>query len=74
MSRALDPKSIYQKMQQCADGIAINECDLKSTNNIDEVFDFITDEILPEIIKQLSYIQGLREKLRVEECEGGFYR
>lgn len=62
-----DPKSIVKIMQDAADAIAINPSDLESTESIDEVYAYLCGEILPSIVEQLGFMQGLREKLRVKE-------
>ena len=54
-------------MQDCADKIAISESDMCSIDAIDDVWQDIIDEVLPEIVTQLGYMQVLRERLRLEK-------
>lgn len=62
-----DPKSIYKRLQDAADQVAISVSDLSDIDAIDETLDQLVNEALPLIISQIGHIGGLREKIRREK-------
>jgi hypothetical protein len=62
-----EPKYIYRRLHECADGIAISESDLENVNNIDEFYENLMTEVMPVLLDQIGNLKTLREKLRHAE-------